>query len=291
MLTGSACGKYILVGEHAVVYGCNAVAAPLRTARLEVQISESSEYSIAINGLNLTKELEYWVQDIQKLLKLSPTPIDIHVKSNIPPSSGLGSSAALSVAIIRALKNKLPPDNQAELANYLDEKFHGKPSGLDVHVVAYERFIMFNKADGIEILKQPQRAFTFVIIDSGERSSTVEMVKKVAPNLATNTAVLTQFDDLAFGTKLALERSDFKSLAKNLNLAGGLLADLDLETSLMKKIKILSRENGIAAMKITGAGGGGCLLGLVADKEKFLAGFQKFILPLNPSLQFFMTEL
>ncbi len=291
MITSEACGKYILVGEHAVVYGCNAIAAPLRAALLKVRIQPAKAYSFIVNDLNLTEVLSSWVKDLQKLLELPVTPIEVVGESNIPLSSGLGSSAALSVAMVRALNENFNAIKVAEVGNLLERKFHGNPSGLDVNVISHEGLMNFNKTNGFELLKLTHPQFEFVIVHTGEKSSTAEMVKMVEPKLARNTALLQKFDEVAIATRKNLEQNLAVELGENLNEAGRMLCDLGLETELMKKIKSVGLSNGLSAMKITGAGGGGCMLGLIQDKERFLTAVEKYILPLTSKLQIFWARL
>ena len=119
MTTASAPGKIILFGEHAVVYNRPALAVPVIQVHADVEILDSSRAGIWINApdVNLHAEVNMLPSDhpiasvihnLFFLWRVSPfPPLEISITSTIPVASGLGSGAAVSVALVRALSSHL----------------------------------------------------------------------------------------------------------------------------------------------------------------------------------------
>ena len=105
-ITVSAPGKCILFGEHAVVYGQPAVAVAL-DQRITVKIQASQTGTWLLDGNRLDMDRNPHIRGlIEKLwsAEMGAPPLSIQIESSIPRSSGLGSSAALSVAFAGALR-------------------------------------------------------------------------------------------------------------------------------------------------------------------------------------------
>src|SRR5262245_5103174 len=119
MTISSAPGKIILFGEHAVVYGRPALAVPVTQVHADVEVLDSARAGIWIDAPNvdLHAELNTLLSDhpiasvihsFFFLSRISPFPnLDIRITSTIPVASGLGSGAAVTVALIRALATHL----------------------------------------------------------------------------------------------------------------------------------------------------------------------------------------
>src|SRR5512139_3812096 len=194
MTTSSAPGKIILFGEHAVVYGRPALAVPVVQVQAQAEVTDSSRKGIRISapGVDLDAELNALPSDhpvaavIHNLLfslGISPFPnLDITIASTIPVASGLGSGAAVSVALIRALASHLghPLSNEAvsAFAYEIEKLHHGTPSGIDNTVITYARPVYFIKGQPIQMLRVRQ-PFTIVIGHTGIQAPTRESVADV----------------------------------------------------------------------------------------------------------------
>jgi len=131
---GRAAGKVILLGEHAVVYRRPALVAGLSLG-LEADVVsgdgprlESGDYAGDPRGVRL-------VAEAAGAVGLEPRGVVVRVRSALPAGVGLGSSAALAVAVLRALAaaaaRRLARDEELEIATRLEAIFHGHPSGVD----------------------------------------------------------------------------------------------------------------------------------------------------------------
>ncbi len=284
----SASGKVILIGEHAVVHGAQAVALPLSGIRmnLEMFFSDSEvEHSFFVRGKKLEK-LSVRFQDLlakacalfgQDIFKAS-----FRVQSDILIGSGLGSSAALCVGLLRLLslyfESILSEEDLAKMANTLEEAFHGFPSGLDTSVIAYEKPLIFEKGKKPLLCSfnwQNEKVgrsdfFPFVLVDTLERKETFTMVEKTRKIFASKkgAALLQRFDALAKGLIKALTTGNIFKASEILMEAGSLLNDLGVVTQKASQIAKEILDLGALAVKITGSGGGGCLLALLDPRKR-----------------------
>ena len=194
-VTATAPGKIILLGEHAVVYGRPAIAAPVwqtvATATL-TPLAPGSGCVIAAADLGETVRLQDGAADqplalVTRLalaeLGVEQEPdwqIDLH--STIPIASGLGSGAALSTALVRALFAQAgrvaEPQTISRIVYESERIYHGTPSGIDNTVIAYGTPIWFVRGQPAEAFAPPI-PFTLAIADSGIRSPTKETVGDV----------------------------------------------------------------------------------------------------------------
>ncbi len=273
-------GKVILVGEHSVVYGTPAVAMPLADMRIEFSghfLPNDQPNRVEINGQDATSEAAELIALAFKLLSVEPRPVSISGQSNLIIGAGLGSSATLCVGILRTILAltgyQLNASELAAFANRMEERFHGNPSGLDAAVVASEKVIKFKRGGSpIPIQVAPICArkgrsdhWRFAIIDSGERASTKDMVELastffLAPE---NANALKEFERLTELAVHGLETGSIDDLATAMNESGSLLAKTGVLTTRLSAIIEQAKEIGCLAAKITGAGGGGCVIALL----------------------------
>ena len=276
----SSCGKAIIVGEHAVIYGASAVAMPISNLRMKITLKPSTKNksSLKFGSNRVSDHVLGIIDDAFHTLNIKPFPCEIEGTSQLLIGSGLGSSAALSIVILKALARFVGKNIEESVLSHfgktLEGRFHGKSSGLDTCVVAYEKPILFKKDQRPNIieLNHPQNIspWRFVLIDSGTRSSTMSMIKLAAPYFLDSKAGdkrLEEFDRLAINSSKALACGHFELLAESMNRASRMLEEAGLVSDLLKSMFDRIANIGLPSAKLTGAGRGGCVLGLLSPSN------------------------
>ncbi len=276
----TACAKTILVGEHAVVHGAEAVAMPLRDMRIELSVRQESQpasprplLQMELGGQPVSPQLLEAAREAARLLDIPDPGLRISGTSTILVGAGLGSSAALCVALLRAMAGvygrDLNDDALARLANRLEQAFHGNPSGLDTNVVARERVLRFTRENGASGV-QVAGVWQFALIDSGERTATSTMIDRVTPWFHHSTdgeKRIMRFNKLANNACSALSTGNQLLLADVMNEASSLLTESGAMTPVLHELRDAAMASGALGVKVTGAGGGGCLLALLPPEK------------------------
>ena len=282
MTTSSTPGKIILFGEHAVVYGRPALAVPVTQVHANVDVSDSSRAGIWIDApdVHLHAELNTLPSDhpiasvIHNFLflsRVSPFPnLEIRITSTIPVASGLGSGAAVTVALTRALAAQLNysmADEEVNAFTYEIEKLHhGTPSGIDNTVVTYAKPVYFVKGQSMEIFKVGQ-PFTIVIADTGIPAPTKESVGDVRRLWMNDKSHLeTVFDkigEISFTARRAIEAGKPEMLGELMNENHALLQKLTVSSPELDQLVGAARNAGALGAKLSGGGRGGNLIALV----------------------------
>jgi mevalonate kinase len=333
----TACGKVILLGEHAVVYGVPALCGALRggaeahlvpgrgalrvpawgavtptaaelLAQPERSSASPSDLSVGLSAAGAPSEqpLAQAYRAIlrsvlasasaEKIEQARALAVDFEVRFSIPTGAGLGSSAALAVALVRALDVALAlglSDPEVDAAAFAAEKvFHGSPSGLDHTVAQRGGFGLFRRGQGLSPLTGTP-ALRLLIGHTGRARDTKGRVQRVAE--------LYQADREGTGTRFAriaglideavaaLGRGDLAALGRAMNQNQAELRHLDVSCPEIDTLCELALEAGALGAKLTGGGGGGCVLALCAEREADVAaawqrrGFTSFPVTIGPS--------
>ncbi len=207
-------------------------------------------------------------------LGLTDRPMRIEVFSEMPRAMGLGGSAAVAVAIIRAIDRhfslELSDDEVNKLAYQCECVAHGTPSGIDNTVATFGQPLVYRRGDPPEIhsLRFPE-PLTFVIGLTGVESLTAKMVARVRDGRHRNRDVYdTMFKgiDAVTGQALdAIKRFDLERLGELMNVCQGLLNGIQVSSWELEELIQISRENGALGAKLTGGGGGGSMIALCPD--------------------------
>ncbi len=271
--TGFGHGKVILLGEHAVVFGQPAVAAGIRAGvrahvdpgsgaisapawALEAQVGDDSLPGQAVHRL-------------LERLNADGTGLDFWLESEVPARAGLGSSAAMAVAVARAVAARTGAGDSDMLAAVCaaESVFHRTPSGIDAAAASRGRLGQFDKQNGWRDL--PLKApFELCIGISGQSHDTGALVAGVA-SLCAGTPVARRLveamGDLARAGMDALAMGDIAALARLFNMAHGLLSGVGVSTPALDDLVHTARAAGALGAKLTGAGGGGAVIALAAE--------------------------
>ncbi|MCX6777127.1 MAG: mevalonate kinase [Candidatus Micrarchaeota archaeon] len=204
------------------------------------------------------------------------TAVDVSIHSEVPRNSGLGSSAAVFTSLSAELNNffhgGLGKKQLAELSNLGDKVVHGNPSGLDASTCTFGGYISFRREEGVKPLNIKAEV-PMLVVNTGSQKDTGQMIKRVAERYRKSRnevdGIFDRMQETALSGIKALKASDFKKLGKNMNAAQQCFSDLGLSTPQMDRIIETALENGAFGAKITGAGGGGCVIILAEKPEKF----------------------
>jgi mevalonate kinase len=282
MTKASAPGKIILFGEHAVVYGRPALAVPVTQVHADVEVSDSARVGIWIeapdiglyaelNSLPSDHPLAAVIHNLFFALGVDPFPsIKIHISSTIPVASGLGSGAAVSVALIRALSSfldqSLTDEEVSNLSFEIEKMHHGTPSGIDNTVITYAKPVYFVTGQPIETLKVG-KSFTLMIGDTGIRAPTRESVGDVRKLWETDKArwekVFDQAGEIAKNAKKRIENGEWESLGELMNQNHALLQEMTVSSPELDRLVQAAREAGALGAKLSGGGRGGNMIALV----------------------------
>lgn len=282
MSKASAPGKIILFGEHAVVYGQPALAVPVSQVQAEVRIDKIFSPGIRINAPNIqlndkldslaaSHPLAATVRNTLATLEAgSLSGVAILIHSTIPVASGLGSGAAVSVAIIRALAKHLRKDltdeQVSQLAFETEKLYHGTPSGIDNTVVTYARPVYFVKGQPIEILRV-KKPFTIVIGDTGIPASTKESVRDVrVQHHKRPERFETLFAAIGSIAKTAcqlIENGMPESFGPLMDENHALLRNMMVSSPELDHLVEAARKAGALGAKMSGGGRGGNMIALV----------------------------
>jgi mevalonate kinase len=272
-------GKILLLGEHAVVHGRPALAAGLsRGMSAEVVDGAEPRLQIPAWGVDVTPHDDSAVaRAFAALLGALPDAFagaTVRVVPGIPGGAGLGSSAALAVATARALAEhaQVTLDEAAlfDAAMAAEQVFHGNPSGLD-HAAAMRGGLMRyvrGTPPSIEpvVAAQP---ISLVVAQVEPGADTGRMVGGVASRLQRlPTAIGATLDAIAAlvdRAQSAVEAGDQATLGEAMTVNHGLLAALGVSTPALDVACHKARTAGALGAKLTGAGGGGCIVALVDD--------------------------
>jgi mevalonate kinase len=311
LVKASAPGKIILFGEHAVVYGRPALAAPVTQVHADVEILDSDSTGIWIHApnVNLHAELNTLPSDhplasvihnFLFLARTSPSPsgrgargegrfpnLHINISSSIPVASGLGSGAAVTVALVRALsahlKHPMTDEEVNAFAYDIEKLHHGTPSGIDNTVVTYAKPVYFVKrfpspagrgvrgeGNTIETFKVGA-PFTIVIGDTGISAPTKESVADVRKLWEADQArwesVFDKVGDIARGAREKIESGKWKSLGELMDQNHMLLQEMTVSSPELDSLVEAAKTAGALGAKLSGGGRGGNMIALVEAKN------------------------
>ena len=261
---GQAHSKIILIGEHAVVYGYPAISLPL----LEVEVT--CRVVPATTPWRLFEEdtLSMAVYASLEYLNIKDAYIRCQIDSAIPEKRGMGSSAAISIAAIRAVfdyyQAELPHDVLEILVNRAEMIAHMNPSGLDAKTCLSDHPIRFIKNVGFEELAMDLSAY-LVIADTGVYGHTREAIQVVESKGKEALPFLYALGELTQQAEEAIKARDAVILGEILTKAHGNLKEIGVSSLEADALVETALQHGALGAKMSGGGLGGCIIALVAD--------------------------
>jgi mevalonate kinase len=284
--TASASGKLILFGEHAVVYGRPALAAPLSDLRARVRVENGGERGVIIRARDLNRTIVLGAAPaddplaaitraaLGKLRADATVSLDLWIESDIPLASGLGSGAAVSTAIVRALAahlgQPLSPEQISALVFETEKLYHGTPSGIDNTVIALERPIRFTRESSAQPIRFA-RPLTLAIANTGIESPTRIAVGDVRRGWQLDPARYEGiFDGIAAVVKRAeeaLTQGSTDQLGTLMNRNQDLLRALDVSSPEIERLLRSALDAGAVGGKLSGGGRGGNVMIYMGDRD------------------------
>ena len=297
MTTASAPGKIILFGEHAVVSGAIALGGAI-DLRASVSVQDRhggivvSTDDLMLRGFSLdlqsgrltSPDAVYATRYISAVLhEFDARDLEVRIKSSLPASAGLGSSAAIVVAAVKAISrhhgSSLPPKEIAALSFRLEKEVQdGLASPTDTALATYGGYLQISK----EISPRDLPPLELVVGYTGMPHNTrlevekVQSLKKRHPELIDPIfqaigAISVQAERLIIGQNRA-------ELGELMNINHGLLEAIGVSTRHLGELVYASRgAGGALGAKITGAGGGGCMIAIPgpAGKEPLMTAIRQ----------------
>jgi mevalonate kinase len=288
MTLAHAPGKVILFGEHAVVYGRPAIAVPVTQVQAQAHIEPGEAgqgtvivapdlgHRIVLRDAGDDDPLALIVRLALLAIKEERDPdLTVTVSSSIPIARGMGSGAAVSTAIARALAQHfgrwLSSRTISDLVFRTEVLYHGTPSGIDNTVVAFEKPVYFVKDEGWEVFWVGS-PLLLAIADTGIESSTKEVVGDLRRRYEAEPdgycVLFDQVGEIVVNARAAIEQGEAETLGTLMDRNHKLLQELGVSCPELDRLVAAALEGGAFGAKLSGAGWGGNVIALVTEETR-----------------------
>jgi len=289
--SASAPGKVILFGEHFVVYGTKAILCSIdRRIKVTSQLIDEKKIKIKSELGNIEANVDSSSNDSNELMKPfvylatktlkkfnKNCGIEIKIESEIPSGIGLGSSSASCVAAaasITGLFEKLPREDILKLSLEAERTIFKNTSGADCSVCTFGGLAEYDIKNGFKKINFGSE-FDLVIANSKQSHNTSEVVEKVKNFKENNTelfeSLYKQESEIIHDALLSLGKNDLSKVGLLMSKNQLLLEQIGVSTDKLDILVNEAKKTSFGA-KITGAGGGGCIIALV-DKSNLTKTF------------------
>lgn len=292
----SAPAKIILLGEHFVVYGEPAIVMAI-DKRVYARVEKRNDNRLHVRSMDLNLEVffengsfrveqgnlkeakmkfEPVKQAIEKVMEKhgQHVGLDIEINSTVPVGAGLGSSAAVIAATTAAtgaiLDVKLSKEDILRITYTAEKIVHGTPSGVDPAISTMGGTMLFQMDTGFKPL-EVKTNIPLIIGDTGVERSTRVQVEKVRDLVDKYPRVTEHLMKAAREIVLraieALKENDLETLGTMMNINHALLYGIGVSDESLEWLANAARKAGALGAKLTGAGGGGCMIALAREEK------------------------
>jgi mevalonate kinase len=261
-----------LLGEHGVVYGHPALAGPIRLG-VRAWGEAAAQTTLEVpKGLSEPQQAALERAFAAAATACGSPGVMVSLESDLPLSVGLGSSAALSVAVAKVLlaaSGRYPTRALVEaLALRMEREFHGTPSGVDHTTSARGHLLLYQKGQARVV--RAARPVQVIVAVVGERAPTRDTVETLRARRSRWPArygrVFDEIGRLAGEGAKAARAGELEALGDLMNVNQGLLGALGLSSAPIETMVYRLRRMGAIGAKLTGAGGdGGAVIGLFEE--------------------------
>jgi len=295
-VVASAPAKVILLGEHFVVYGEPAIVLAIdKRAYAKVSRREDKKLHIRSANLNMAGYFEDGSFKIEQgeakeaRMKFDPVKntienilqkreervgLNVEINSTVPVGAGLGSSAAVVAATAAAtaelLEVKLTKEDIFRITCEAEKIVHGTPSGIDPAISTFGGTLLFQMDTGFKPLDSKTQ-IPLVVGDTGVERSTRIQVEKVRslvdkyPRVAES--IMKAGREVVLRAIEALKENDLETLGALMNINHALLYGIGVSDESLEWLTSAGRKAGALGAKLTGAGGGGCMIALTREEK------------------------
>ena len=283
MGNGSGFGKVILFGEHFVVHGVPGIVSAIESAT-DAEVKKTQKGMTIVDerkgakgyvGEKRTQQLESIERMLKKMgIEAKTASFSVWLGGNLPGFSGLGASAASSVAIARAIAQefgmRLTDGRINEIAYEAEKAYAGTPSGIDNTAATYGGLLWFKKnmSGGPNTIEKIsiRKPVEIIIGSTGIVANTKAMVEGVAERKKKNPEkyahLFKHAEELAFTARKALQEFSLRKVGKLMNENHSLLQEIEVSCKELDYLVDFAIKRGAYGAKLTGGGGGGCMTAL-----------------------------
>lgn len=250
-------GKLLLFGDFAVVYGQPCLVAAI-------------DRYVTVKPVKKIGQESKFVAAARKMFAAKYGPVDFGFKIHgFSSQYGLGSSAAVTVAVVQAMfENKNIKVTKKELFNFcyqVVKQVQGVGSGFDLAAAIYGGVVYF-VTGGKKIERLAVKELPLVVGYSGIKADTASMVSQAASKI--NNQFLSQSAKVVEQAKTALIKKDWAKAGELMSQNQQLLNQLEVSTPKLDELIQAALKAGAYGAKLSGAGGGDCMIALASDDKK-----------------------